>query len=243
MKYKTITSLIAALLISVAATAGTQPATYELTVTNGSQMPISPAVVYVKSGGESAAAIGTTATDGFIQLCQTGNTMNRQSELSALPEVTSTTVSNSLLLPGESQTFVVTVADPYTQSLQFEAMYGKTKDTCSIGSVNSHSLVALQLHVTPEIILRDAVLQAGAFLNPALPAMMTYPNLCPSEMTAVACLRDLALANMGVAKIRAFSAYLPSVVSALENRFGSDEVQSLIFADSGAVQLKLKLKH
>ncbi len=237
-----IVAIAGGLLITTGALAA--PARYELTITNGSQMPVSPAVVYVKAGGESAAALGSTPTTGFIQLCQTGNTAPRSIELKALTGVDSTELTMGLLQPGESKKVVLNVSSPASQSIHVEAMYGKTKDTCVVGSINSHSLVALQQHVTSEVVSRDSAIQTGAFQNPILPAMSAPGDeLCPDANDAISCVRELALATAGMAKTRFFASYSPSLVSALETRFGAADVQTLLFSDSGAVQLKLKLKH
>lgn len=219
------------------------PARYELTITNGSQMPISPGAIYVKTG-DAAVSVGETPTAGFIQLCQMGNPATRSAELKALMGVTATQMTSGPILPGESKTVTINVSNPAAQSIHFESMYGKTKDTCAVATVNSHSLVALQQHVTTQVVNRDAALQSGAFQNPVLPAM-GYPGeeICTSATDAITCLRQLAAATTGTAKVRFFSGYSPSLVSALEARFGSEDVQTLLFSDSGAVQLKLKLKH
>lgn len=219
-------------------------ARYELTITNGSQMPLSPGAIYVKAGGESAAALGSTPTQGLIQLCQTGNPAQRTVELRALAGVVNVQNTTAMILPGESKTVLIDVPTPASQSIQIETMYGKTKDACVVGSVNSHSLVALQQHVTTEVVTRDAALQTGAFQNPVLP-QMSYPGeeLCAGAKDAITCVRDLALPTVGAAKTRYFTSYSPSLVSALETRFGNEDVQTLLFSDSGAVQLKLKLKH
>lgn len=218
---------------------------YELTITNGSQMPISPAAIYVKNGGESASSIGKNPSVGFIQLCQTGTPTARLSELRSDSTVSFVFQAAGPILPGETRVVEVEVAQPQQQSIHFETMYGKTKDVCGVGTVNSHSLVALKQHVADEIVAKDNAVQTGAFTDPTLPPGMTYldPSVCPNAMNAVSCLRELSSQNTGKAQIRFFSGYFPSLVSALESKYGSADVQTLLLPVSGAIQFKLKLKH
>ena len=84
MKNTLLVQATLALCLSASGLATAQSATkYELTITNGSEMPISPAAIYVKTGSESAAPVGSQATAGFIKLCQSGNLATRLSELKA----------------------------------------------------------------------------------------------------------------------------------------------------------------
>jgi hypothetical protein len=147
-------------------------------------------------------------------------------------------------MPGDSQTIEIEVRGPLKQSIQFEAMYGKTKDICAVGMVNGHSLYALKQHVTSKVIGKDNVLQTGAFLDPAIPEGKTYldANVCAGEMDAISCLRSLSAPNTGAAKVRFASAYLSSVQMLLENKYGAPETQSLIIPSSGAVEFKLRIK-
>jgi hypothetical protein len=215
--------------------------TYILTVTNGSQMPISPAVVYAQNGQNGKTQVGMVPTAGFVELCQTGNTSTRYQELGMDTATTFKTQTVGLLMPGQSQSVEVKVDNPRYQSVQFEAMYGKTKDTCAAFSVNSLSLYALKKHLVSEIVGKDNVLQTGAFLNPAIPSGTM--DVCGSLADAVTCLRGLALPNSNQALVRFFTPYLSGVQMALENKYGASEVQSLIIPSSGAVEFKLKLKH
>ncbi len=235
-----------ALCLSIAVTVNAQAATkYELTITNGSQMPISPAVIYTKNGGETAIPVGSMPTAGFIQLCQTGNVATRLSELKMDSSVKFITQTNAPIMPGESRAVEVDVMNPQQQSVHFETMYGKSKDACGVGSLNSHSLVALKQHVTTEVIQKNNTLLTGAFVDPVLPAGMTYldPSVCPTAMNAISCLRELAAPNTGKAQVHFFAGYFPSLITALEMKYGAADVQTLLFPASGAIQLKLKLKH
>lgn len=236
--------------LTVLALAGTSLAasaasTYVLTITNGGPMPISPAVIYARNGQLPKAQIGDVSTPGFVQLCQTGNPELRKTELTSAEDVTFATQTTAPILPGESRAIEVQVENPQTQSVHFEAMYGKTKDLCSIGSVGGHGLVALKQHVTNEVVTKDDVVGSGAFLDPALGEGQNYldPSVCEGQTNAVSCLRSLALANPGAARIRFFASYLSSVEMLLENRYGAAETQSLILPSSGAVKIQLKLKH
>lgn len=242
---KTLKSISIFLTVSASISFAQAAAQYDLTITNGSLMPISPAAIYVKSGGDSLAAVGTVASSGLVLLCQTGNAINRITELKANADVKFVTQTTGPILPGESLTVTVDVENPKQQSIHFEAMYGKTKDACAVGSVNSHTLTALSQHVTPEFIGRDNAVLTGAFNPPALPAGMTYldNSVCASATNAVNCLRELSTPAPADGKIHYFSDYFPSLVSALETKYGSADVQTLLFSSSGAVKLKLKLKH
>lgn len=245
MKYLRIVKIFALagkLLASISfANAATR---YELTITNGSQMPISPAAIYVK-GGEAKTLVGQMPTTGFIQLCQTGNPMARLMELKADTTVKSAIQTNAPILPGESKSVEIEVADPLKQSIHFETMYGKTKDICGIGLVNSHSLVALKQHVTSEIMQKDNTVSTGAFTEPVLPAGMSYldSSVCPTAMNAISCVRELSVPYNGKAQVRFFAGYFPSLITALEMKYGAADVQTLLFQTSGAIQIKLKLKH
>lgn len=217
---------------------------YELTITNGSGMPVSPAVVYVKSGQAAAAQIGDAATAGFVQLCQTGNGSTRLMELQGNRDVSFTAQTMGPILPGESRTIEVSVQNLMTESIHFEAMYGKTKDVCAVGSVNNHSLVALKQHVLSELIAKDDALSTGAFDNPVMPMTngVYDPNTCASSNNAVSCLRELAQ-PIHDGKIHFFTSYSPSVLNFLETKYGAADTNSLVIPSSGAVQFKLKLKH
>lgn len=217
---------------------------YELTLTNGSQTPISPPVIYSRAG-ESLASVGSQPTVGFVQICETGSTTTRLSELKADSSVKFITSLNAPIMPGESKTIEVDIFDTNSESIHLETMYGKTKDVCGVASINSHSLVALRQHVTNVVFYKDNVVLTGAFTEPVLPTGMTYldPSLCASAMNAISCLRELSVKKPGKAQIRFFSGYLPSLINALEMKYGATDVQTLLFPSSGAIELKLKLKH
>ncbi len=239
MKLLTLATLMSLGLGAHAAT------TYELTITNGGPMPLSPSVVYVHSGQEALARPGEPAPNGLVQLCQSGNAMARAMEIDAKSGVSFLAQTQGLILPGESRTIEVQVDDVATQSIQFETMYGKTKDICGVASFNSHSLQALKQHVTTKVVSKDDVIQTGAFLSPALPMGQSYldSNACDMQATAIDCLRALSRPAPMRVKIHAAEPYLSSVTMFLERKYGASETQSLLLSGAGAIQFELKLKH
>lgn len=215
---------------------------YLVTVTNGSNMPLSPAAIYVSESGLNDQKPGATPSRGFVQLCQTGNPSTRIEELRATRMVTNVMQTSGLIQPGESRTLEVAVADPAKQSIHLETMYGKTKDTCGVAAVGSHALYALKSHVSADYVTKDDALQTGAFQDPVLPAEHEA-YACAQAKDAVSCVRELALASTVAAKIRFNAGYLPSVVSFLETKFGAADTLSLLFPSSGAIKIAVKLKH
>ncbi len=238
-------SIFAVAGLATGASATAAPVVYELTVTNGLQMPISPAVIYSKVGQSPFAGIPGESSAGFVQFCQSGKADLRAAEVRKNPENRFVMTTMTPILPGESKVIAVEVSDPKKESIHFEAMYGKTKDACGIGSFNSHSLIALNQHVTTSVRAKDDVILTGAFLDPALPAGMTYldPTVCATSADAISCLRELALPNSGRHTIRFFAGYLPSLLTALETKYGASDAQTLLLPTSGAIQFNLKLKH
>ena len=227
--------------ICLVAAAAQGATTYTLTMTNGGAMPLSPAVIYVKNGQKHSLDVGQIATKGFVQLCQTGNPAVRAAELMGEAGVTFSTRTMAPLMPGESRTVEVEVTDPTKQSLHFETMYGKTKDTCGVGAVNGHSLTALLQHATSEVIGKDDVLVTGAFEAPIVPLAQSYA--CAQAKDAVSCLRELAAPAMMSGKIRFAPAYLPSVLDFLETKYGATDVGTLVIPAGGAIRVSLTLKH
>ena len=245
--YETVKNLMFTIAIVCSAAsvhAQSMPTNYTLTITNGSSMPISPVVVYSQNGQTAKSKVGTFASMGFVQLCQSGNAMARLQELNMMMGVTFKTQTSGPILPGESRTIEVEVKDPLQQSIQFETMYGKSKDVCAVASINGHSLYALKQHVTSSVIGRDSVVQTGVFSDPALPSGHTYldPQVCSTIGDATTCLRNLSSPKMNMGKIRFFSGYLPSVSMLLEARYGAEEVLNLAIPTSGSIQYEIKLK-
>lgn len=222
------------------------PATYVVTVTNGSSMPLSGVVVYTQHGQISKSRVGVAPSAGLVQLCQTGNAMTRLQELGMSRDVTFKGQTSGMIMPGESRTIEVTVADPLQQSIQFEAMYVKTKDACAVAGIGSHSLYALQQHVTSNVSGNDDILLSGAFTDPVIPMGRTYLDgqVCAGAMDAISCVRSLSVpVAMGTAKIRAFAGYLSSIPMLLENRYGAADALTLQLPTAGAVRYDVQLKH
>jgi hypothetical protein len=174
-----------------------------------------------------------------------GNSDGRSRELRAQPQI------NKLVADvpgptqsGQSRMLVVRVEIPKIESIHFETMYGKTKDVCGVASINSHTLVALAQKVTKEVIISDHPVLSGAFLEPKVPSDLNYldPEFCEEVPTAIDCLRQSALPNNGAKLIRPFAAYLPSFLTGLEMKYGSEQVQSLVFPNSQGLQLKIRLR-
>jgi len=216
-------------------------ARYQVKVTNGGEMPISPVAVYVSDTEATTSALGMPATPGFIKLCQTGNPDLRLQELDAEPAVRSTYRTNGLLFPGMSETIQVEVRDPLSQKIHFEAMYGKSKDACATFTVQSATLVELAHEQNRDSVGQDRVVATGAFYDPALPAGADTTTGCAGLSSAVDCLRSLATAKAKPTLVRAFPGYLPSVLSALEHAFGSMEAQNLVIPAAGALTYQVKL--
>lgn len=236
------TLLASLVFLSASAQAAT---TYQLTITNGSNMPLSPAAIYVRTGHDSLAPIGAAPKPGFTALCQMGDAAARVREVDANSSVTFVTKTDAMILPGQSKTVEVAVHDPVTQSLHFETMYGKTKDVCGVANVNSHQLIALKQHVSPAIDFRDEVVVSGAFKDAMIPMGRSYldTQICDGHATATDCLRALAQPETGMSYVRFASPYLPTVLTLLEMKYGPAEVTTLNFPQSGAIRFNLKLKH
>jgi hypothetical protein len=216
-----------------------QAATYNFTVTNGANMPLSPGVLYTSTNVEAEARIGSDPTAGFTKICQTGMNDERMNELKANPVVKNVMTTDGPILPGESRSFEVTLNEKDVQGLHFETMYGKTKDVCGVVSVNRHSLVALKQHVLAKVIQNDRVLLSGSFADPVTANASTQ---CAQATNGVECLRALSVAKPNQ-KVRAFSGYLPSVLNYLEEQYGSEDVLSLLVPTAGAIRVEVALKH
>ncbi len=207
---------------------------YKLKITNGSAMPVSPGTLYITSNQNSLIKIGAVTTDGFTRLCQTGNPEDRFLEVNKNEKVLWSQKTTGPILPGES--IEVTVpATHHGRAIHFEAMYGKTKDTCAVFHLNASELNGLTQQDVFEG--RDEVISTGAFLDPALPQNQGVADVCQSAGNAVDCLRMLAPANSGK-KIRFFPGYLPTVLAALEKLYGPEQTQALLIPTSGAVRVE-----
>ncbi len=169
-------------------------ARYQIKVTNGSEMPISPVALYVSDNESTSSTLGMPASAGFIKLCQTGNPDLRIQELNAEPKVRATYHTNGLLLPGMSETIEVEVRDPRSQKIHFEGMYGKSKDVCATFTVQSSVLMEIATGRNKDAIGQDRVVATGAFSDPALLAGTDEATACAHQASAVDCLRSLTVA-------------------------------------------------
>lgn len=206
-------------------------AMYEITITNTSMMPISPGVIYIDQGQGGQSEAGQEPTPGFVTLCQTGNPSTKAVELKG--KVAYVAQTPGPVLPGKSITVEIPMPTSKTQSVHFEAMYGKSKDTCASISIPAHRLG------NGELIGRDEVVSTGAFTEPDVPAYAT--NVCDKAAAAVDCLRLLASPRID-GQISYFPGYLPSVLTYLEGKYGAGDVQTLLIPTSGAVHYRLKMK-
>lgn len=229
-------ALIASLTTFSSAFAGV---TYQLTVTNGSAMPLSPAVVYSTKGSATDRAIGATTPEGLVKLCRLGDAPSRDAELAPMRNVLTHQTTEGLIMPGETRTIMVKVKNPMKEAIHFETMYGKSADVCGTISVSGAQLAHLAYHPGQQLEGRDTVLRTGAYLPPALPA--DTAGLCEDD-NAVSCLRTLSAENTGVKYVQFFRPYLPRVLSFLDEKFGAVETDSLVIPTSGAISFTLR-KH
>ena len=213
------------LLTLLAPTLSFASASYRLTITNGSSMSLSPAVLYVSSSSIPLSRVGANPIPGFTKLCQTGDNSTRYEEVGASSMVAFKTKTNGLIFPGESVVVNVKLTHPLQQTVHFEAMYGKSKDVCAVASISGRDLVEGKMN------FHDIAISSGAFADP----LVTDENSCEMDKMAIDCLRSLAPAKMG--KIHYFSGYLPSVLSFLEKKYSAKEAQELIIPTSGAVSI------
>jgi hypothetical protein len=218
-------------------TVSAHAATYDLTVTNGGQMPISASVIYVLDGQTPLQKVGDPATTGFIALCEKGNAQARENELRKKPRVRAVARTMGHLDPGQSQTLSIEVQDPETQSLHFETMYGKTKEICGVIHTSGNDLVLMR---GQERRGTDIVVESGAYAPPTVP-MTGLEQSCANAKNATACLRSISPAQR-MARVRAFSGYAPSVLSALEKKYGTAELQTLLVPSAGILHYNLNVR-
>ncbi len=161
---------------------------YEVTITNGSSMGISPPIVYAKNGASSSHNVGMISTEGLIKLCQFGMTTLRVADLK------------------------------------------NEKGVGAVASINSNSLADLANEVTSAVVVRDNAIVTGACTEPSIPKGLSYldPLVCDGAPDAISCLRLLSVPATPLSKIRFFSGYLPSVVSALEMKYGSSWSKTIL---------------
>lgn len=208
--------------------------TYRFKITNGSGMPLSPGVVYVKKGNGALVTVGQAPTAGFSKLCQTGSPDDRIAEVKHNSS-TQLVQKSSGLQPGETIEVVVPVLKGEVQSVHFEAMYGKTKDSCATLNIDARDLTTAS--AGEAVSGRDEVLATGAFQDPALAS--DNMETCTTAAAAVDCLRQIAGPAMMSPRVRFFPGYLPSVVNFLETHYGAKDVQTLLIPTSGAVKFQI----
>ncbi|MBN8540918.1 MAG: spondin domain-containing protein [Deltaproteobacteria bacterium] len=242
---KTLTTTLATMLVaglaSIAAEAA--PIMYTVKITNGSNMPLSPAAIYVRNGANAASELGLVATPGFVKLCQMGDAATRTAELRMDRLNTSVVQSAGPIAPGASVDVEISVNDTKAQSLHFETMYGKSKDVCGLASVGSHTLQALKAHVSTASISHDRTVVTGVFEDAKFDGGYLNADECKTAKDAVSCLREISVPQAMPSAIRAFSGYLASVEMGLEERFGAKEVLGITLPTSGGIQIEVKLKH
>ena len=193
---------------------------YELTLTNGSQMPISGGVVYAIEGQSGMSEIGGIPSPGLIKLCQTGDPSTKFAEIQANKNVSWVAKTPGPILPGQTIKVEVDVDRPQDQSVHFEAMYGESKELCASVRVESQSLRSLAIHDKNEVINTDHVISAGAATEPILPSGAALTNVCQNSAMAVDCLRALTTIRESGSQIHSFAGYLPSVLNYLETKYG-----------------------
>ena len=205
---------------------------YRLTITNGSGMPLSPGALYVMDGHKSVTEVGAAPSPGLVQLCTSGNNATILDELKANREIVSVQATPGLVLPG--QTISV---DFFTgrsgQSVHFVAMYGKTKDTCSV--IDLSRAILKETHEGPSTGV-DRAVATGAFSDPAVP--QGNSGVCAAANDAIGCIR-LLTQPIQQASIRFFPGYLPSVLDYVEALFGASSVTPLLL-QGGAVTYSLQ---
>jgi hypothetical protein len=238
-------TLATALFASFASTAAeaAAPVTYLVKITNGSNMPLSPAAIYVRNGANAASELGSLAAPGFVKLCQMGDAATRIAELRMDRSNTAVVQSAGPIAPGASVDVEVSVNDTIAQSLHIETMYGKSKDVCGLASVGSHTLQALKAHVSTASISHDHTVVTGVFEDAKFEGGYLNADECKTAKDAVSCLREISVPQAMPSAIRAFSGYLSSVEMGLEEKFGAKEVLGTTLPTSGGIQIEVKLKH
>ncbi len=238
-----ITTTIVTAFIALEQSVAAPPITYVVKITNGSSMPISPIVTYIREGANAESELGKFATPGFIKLCQMGDAGSRSTELRKDPLNSSVAQTATPLLPGASVSTEVIVQDPRKQSLHVETMYGKTNDVCGIASVGSHALEGLKSHVATANISHDRTVVTGAFEDARFEGGYLNSGECQQVKDAVSCLREISVAMDKPTPIRAFNGYISSVEMGLEEKFGTTDTMGTRLPTSGGLQIEVKLKH
>lgn len=216
------------------------PATFQLTVVNGSQTSLSAGVIYVSRAGKPLSGVGVPSTKGYIDICKSGNPTVRVQELTNHPDVSAVKRTAGGIAPGTAATFEIEVTDVNQQVIHYETMYGATKDVCGKITLGPPALHALFKNITPAVAGRDDALVTGAYETPLLP---TSGKACAGQADALSCLRSLSLARASTTpKGEFFAPYSVGVLAFLEGKYGAAATRPLIFAPNGAIAYRLTLK-
>ena len=146
----------------------------KLVITNGGNMPISPALIYEQSGSKALNPIGTVPSNGLVTLCQTGNPAVLSQEAQTHNDISSIQTTSGLLYPGQSVT--VNVTSEAFKSIHFVGMYGMTKDTCASFDIPFSAIERVLLGIDAESTGKDQAIATGAFFPPRMPS--NYSNSC-----------------------------------------------------------------
>ena len=246
MKKNTTLLLAATIITSLGAaeqSLAAQPTPYTVKITNGSNMPLSPAAIYIRNGANAVSSVGQMATPGFVKLCQMGDAASRVAELRMDRSNTAVVQSAGPIAPGASVSVEISVNDTKTQSLHIETMYGKSKDVCGIATVGSHTLEGLRSHVATGSVSHDRTVVTGAFEDAKFDGGYLTADECKTAKDAISCLREISLPQAMPTSIRAFTGYLASVEMGLEEKFGATEVTGITLPTAGGIQIEVNLKH
>lgn len=221
---------------ALAATSMAQATTFKVTITNGSGMGLSPGVLYTTTTPGTDREIGALASEGFKGICNGGNAPARSVELSKDMKTRTNLVTEGIA-PGETKVFMVKVKSPYRETLHFETMYGRSKDICGVFDVSALKLRSAQRDRHLVLNGRDDVVRTGAYAVPKLP--LDTGDIC-REGSATACLRSFSPELTPAGGVAFFRPYLPSVLGFLTERFGADEVDSLLIPTGGAIHFTIQ---
>ncbi|MEC9284301.1 MAG: hypothetical protein VX642_16420 [Bdellovibrionota bacterium] len=212
--------------------------TYVLKVANSGNMPISPVLAYASYSEEAYAQVGEKATDGFVQICQTGNNSLRHEEVKKNKNTLGIATGDGPIFPGESKEIELEVKHAkYLRSITIESMYGRSKDICAVASIGPAEIYQLNYKVVKKQKVQDRVIATGKFSSASVES---FDEKCEASESAASCLRNLSEEQDGV--LKTFTGYLPSVLNSIEKKFSSSDIEGLLIPSSGAVSLSVSLK-
>lgn len=219
--------------------ASTAPRTYQLTLTNGGAMPMSPPTVWIAKKRAGVPIIGADSSAGQRKICETGDSSDFKTELSLNQNVIWVHTEAAPILPGEAIKIQVPEINLNAgESLYVDFMYGKTRNVC--GGVFDFDLQALQSNQVNELRGGDGVFTSGAYASPNVTLIAN--SACAVSSNPVACLRSLAAPLSGASQYRvlSFVGYSPSVLTAIENIFGPGQSDQLIVPTGGDLSYQLQ---